>query len=234
VSYDPFDKNLDLPPVIQNRANQYFQRFTVAEVRKNKSTQQTDAASWCVAIQRTYDLFLYQHKLPNVTYDARETRARKLGATSYPGALLKTRAHVELAEEILHDNNHPLEGVTIPMAHNPNQLYITKDKEYVVRIGTNSNNEAVVEEKSTGRIFAIKEDLLEKVLPYTVGVRFSTGSQVYHYLSEADQVQQDDLLICTSDGKLSLATVIGVNTKSELANVKLADAFKGVVPITKF
>jgi hypothetical protein len=221
-----------------NRAEFYFQRFTKEEVLKNRYTGNTDVHSWCAAIQRTYDKFLETNKLPSISYDARNGKARKIGHTQYPGTMLLTKAHVLLAEEILLNNGLLLDSPNpTPIGANmaiDNNLYITKDKEYVVRIGTNSSNEAVVEEKSTGRIFAIKPELLEKVLPYTVGVRFSDNATVYHYLSEVDQVQQDDILIGVVNGKLTLATVIGTNTKNESAANKLTDSFKGTIPFKKF
>lgn len=113
------------------------------------------------------------------------------------------------------------------------QLYVVKNSnQYVTRIGTNSENLAVVEEKSTGKIFAVDPKDLEKVLPYTVSVKFSATSSIYDYLAKKDQVKEGDLLF--GKDAPQFAVVLKIDSKSEKATVQLSETFQGVVAVNKF
>lgn len=110
---------------------------------------------------------------------------------------------------------------------NANQLYKIKDKEqYVKRLASNSKGEEVVEDASTGAIFAVAKADLELVVPYSVGVRFTTGAQVYHYLATVGSVEKGDVLIKTENGVLSFASVVEIDTKSFAANAELKGTFR--------
>lgn len=147
------------------------------------------------------------------------------------GSLFTRAIFIHLVEEALRTRCHPKPKETISMSK-PNQLFrvIGSNPEvYVTLLATDSSNKSVVEEKGTGKIFSIEPNKLEKVLPYTVGVKFMTGATVYNYLTSANKVKKNDVLVCTRNGTLSFAVITEVDTKSEQATATLEDSFDSVL-----
>lgn len=92
-----------------------------------------------------------------------------------------------------------------------NQLFQTADGVYVTRLATNSKNEAVVEERGTGRVFSVDSSTLKKVIPYTVDIRI--GNQIAQLLSAPDQVKLGDTLVNVNTG--AIAQVTKLNSEAE-------------------
>lgn len=120
-----------------------------------------------------------------------------------------------------HNSKEPKETPTMATK---DQLY-KHGEQYVKRLATDSKGQAVVEDASTGAIFAVDPSKLEMVVPYTVAVRFNTGSTIYHYLAAEGVVAKGDILLTKAEGPINLATVIEVDTKSLGATAELKSAF---------
>lgn len=93
---------------------------------------------------------------------------------------------------------------------------------YGTHIGTNSQNQYLIEEKGTGQIRVFDKKDLEEVLPYTFSAKM--GNSENHYVGTPGSVQKDDILLYTGSGRLEVAVVTAVDTKSKTARGK----FKGV------
>lgn len=104
------------------------------------------------------------------------------------------------------------------------QLFQTADGLYVTRIGTNSKNEAVVEERGTGRVFSVDSSTLKKVIPYTVGIRI--GNQTIELLSAPDQVKLGDTLVNVNTG--AIAQVTKLNSEAEGTTNELKTFFRRI------
>ncbi len=92
---------------------------------------------------------------------------------------------------------------------------------YGNHIGTNSQNQYLIEEKTTHEIHVLnKEDLVE-VLPYTFSVEME-GSE-YHYVGKPDTVQVGDLLLNMEAKSPRIAIVKALDTRNKTPRAK----FKG-------
>lgn len=107
------------------------------------------------------------------------------------------------------------------------QLYQVKDTETFGKIiATNSAGKKVVEIMGTGEVKLYDMNQLEKVIPYTVSVRFNTTGKTYHYLCNKGQVDKDDLIIINGyNGYFTIAQIVAVDTKSEDAT-KFLNCYK--------
>jgi polynucleotide 5'-kinase involved in rRNA processing len=93
-------------------------------------------------------------------------------------------------------------------------------------IGTNSNNQYIIEEKGTGAIHILDKDKLEEVLPYTFSATLS--GNVQHYIASPGSVKVGDVLLCTAGNSPTVAVVKAVDTKN-----KEARKFKGAKIVTE-
>lgn len=135
---------------------------------------------------------------------------------------------VELCERQLQPDNQS-ETTTVA---NSNQLFKIKDsnpEQYVVRVGTNSENKPVVEDKATGIIFSTDLDKLEKVVPYSIGIKFFSGPTVYHYRAEPGQVKLNDLLFAKNGSSSPFAVVVEIDTKNEKADTLVQESFSHIL-----
>lgn len=104
-----------------------------------------------------------------------------------------------------------------------NKLYVVLDGEhkgkYVNKVAVNAAGHFVVEAKGEAAYFAVAKESLERVLPYSVDVKFysngSLGDKVYSYWAKEGDVEVGDVIF----GEYSNAMrVVAVNTKSDTAN----------------
>jgi len=107
------------------------------------------------------------------------------------------------------------------------RLYQTKEEtpRFGVKLATNSAGKAVLEMKGTGETLTFDYNQIEEVKPFTVRVRFfqsktgSSSDREYEYIAKKGSVQIGDILEIS--GGSSLATVVKVDTKSDLATTVL-------------
>lgn len=104
-----------------------------------------------------------------------------------------------------------------------NKLYVVLDGEhkgkYVNKVAVNAAGHFVVEAKGEAAYFAVAKESLERVLPYSVDVKFysngSLGDKMYSYWAKEGDVEVGDVIF----GEYSNAMrVVAVNTKSDTAN----------------
>jgi hypothetical protein len=92
---------------------------------------------------------------------------------------------------------------------------------YGTHIGTNSQNQYLIEEKGTGAIHVFDKSALEEVVPYTFSAKM--GSSENHYVGTPGSVAKGDVLLYSGSSSPQIAVVTGVDTKNKSARSK----FKG-------
>lgn len=97
---------------------------------------------------------------------------------------------------------------------------------YGTHIGTNSQNQYLIEEKGTSSILIFDKAKLEEVLPYTFSAK--VGNTETHYQGQPGVLSVGDVLLSTGSGSPQVAVVTGVDTKNKNARGK----FKGVKVVT--
>lgn len=91
---------------------------------------------------------------------------------------------------------------------------------YGYPLATNSQGKVVFEVKNTGSILTVERHEIEKVMPYTIGVRFVQGSQtIYHYFNSKRNLQVGDFVFVENTS--GLARVVQVDTKSHRATKEI-------------
>jgi hypothetical protein len=98
---------------------------------------------------------------------------------------------------------------------------------YGTHIGTNSQNQYLIEEKTTGAIHVFGKDQLEEVVPYTFSATIA-GKET-HYVGTPDVLKKGDVLLATGFSTPQVAVVTGVDTKNKTAREK----FKGAKIVTE-
>lgn len=91
------------------------------------------------------------------------------------------------------------------------------------KLAVNAQGRWVMEIKGTGNVVAVDKGIVSKVVPYTIGVRYTEGGTVYHYIANADDGwKADDFAICLpyGAGGYQLARIVAVDTKSDKATVE--------------
>jgi hypothetical protein len=122
------------------------------------------------------------------------------------------------------------EGETDEMATDTKTLYsFTVDGKtaYGTHIGTNSQNQYLIEEKGTGQIHVFEKSALEEVVPYTFSA--SISGKDTHYVGTPGALQKGDVLLYTGSNTPQVAVVTGVDTKNKSARAK----FKGAKIVTE-
>jgi len=89
---------------------------------------------------------------------------------------------------------------------------------YGNHIGTNSNNNYLIEEKGTGEIHVLDPKTIEEVLPYTFSATIA-GKET-HYVCQPDAVKKGDYLLYTNGSNPQIAVVTAVDTKNKSARSK--------------
>ena len=98
---------------------------------------------------------------------------------------------------------------------------------YGTHIGTNSQNQYLIEEKGTGSIHVFDKKDLEEVVPYTFSA--SINGKETHYIGTPDVLKKGDVLLHTGSTTPQVAVVTGVDTKNKSARSK----FKGAKLVTE-
>lgn len=100
---------------------------------------------------------------------------------------------------------------------------------YGNHIGTNSSNQYLIEEKTTGQIHVLDKNQLEEVLPYTFSALIN-GKET-HFIGTPGTLVKGDLLLYTGTGTAipQIAVVTNVDTKEKTARAK----FKGRKLVTE-
>lgn len=98
---------------------------------------------------------------------------------------------------------------------------------YGTHIGTNSQNQYLIEEKGTGKIHVFDKKDLEEVVPYTFSAKM--GNSENHYIGTPGTLAKDDILLYTGSSTPQIAVVTAVDTKSKSARGK----FKGAKIVTQ-
>jgi hypothetical protein len=123
------------------------------------------------------------------------------------------------------------EGETDEMATDTKTLYsFTKEDgtiAYGTHIGTNSQNQYLIEEKGNGAIHVFDKSVLEEVVPYTFSAKMGTCET--HYIGTPGALKKDDILLYTGSSSPQIAVVTGVDTKNKSTRSK----FKGVKIVTE-
>ena len=101
------------------------------------------------------------------------------------------------------------------------EIKVHDTTQYGTYLTVNSSGQCVVEMKPSGELKAFAKDVVEKVMPYTVDVKFGS-SQGYAFLSEEGAVKVGDVILRTDSGyEGSIGVVTKVNTKSTAATKEL-------------
>jgi hypothetical protein len=98
---------------------------------------------------------------------------------------------------------------------------------YGTHIGTNSQNQYLIEEKGTGTIHVFDKKDLEEVLPYTFSA--SINGKETHYIGTPDVLKKGDVLLHTGSTTPQVAVVTAIDTKNKSARSK----FKGAKIVTE-
>lgn len=100
-------------------------------------------------------------------------------------------------------------------------LHQIKGREvYGYPLATNSQGKIVFEVKNTGSIITLEHHEIEKVMPYTIGVRFVQGNQTtYHYFNSKRNLEVGDFVFI--DDTSGLARVVEVDTKCHRARKEI-------------
>ena len=104
---------------------------------------------------------------------------------------------------------------------------IDGETRYGTHIGTNSQNQYLIEEKTTGAIHVFAKNQLEEVVPYTFSA--TMGGKETHYVGTPDVLKKGDVLLYTESSTPQVAVVTGVDTKNKTARAK----FKGAKIVTE-
>jgi hypothetical protein len=116
------------------------------------------------------------------------------------------------------------------MATDTKTLYsftVADETRYGTHIGTNSQNQYLIEEKTTGAIHVLEKKDLEEVVPYTFSA--SIGGKETHYVGTPGALNKGDVLLYTGSTTPQVAVVTGVDTKNKSARAK----FKGAKIVTE-
>jgi hypothetical protein len=95
------------------------------------------------------------------------------------------------------------------------------------KLAVNSNKDWVMEEKGTGAVIVASPKDVSKVMPYTIGVKFSQDKQVYSYFAEKGKYSKGDAFLVNSlTGNFQIAIVDSVDTQSDQATKDFAPIAK--------
>lgn len=138
--------------------------------------------------------------------------------------------HAPYAPFQAYENDLKLYGNQSEMTTDKQTLYsfvVEGETRYGIHIGTNSQNQYLIEEKTTGAIHVYGKDQLEEVVPYTFGATIA-GKET-HYVGTPDALKKGDVLLYTGSSTPQVAVVTSVNTKNKSAREK----FKGAKIVTE-
>lgn len=90
---------------------------------------------------------------------------------------------------------------------------------FATKLAENSSGKWVMEIKGTGEVIAIDPNKAIKVVPYTIGVKFSPKGTVYHYRAKAGEHSVGDFHVCSSvvSDEYIIVQVVEIDSKSDRA-----------------
>lgn len=149
---------------------------------------------------------------------------------NYGGRYACKYLHSKLSFTVYGNELKLYEGETNEMTTDTKTLYsFTVDGKtaYGTHIGTNSQNQYLIEEKGTGQIHVFDKKDLEEVVPYTFSAKM--GNTETHYVGTPDALKKGDVLLYTGSTSPQIAVVTGIDTKNKSARSK----FKGAKIVTE-
>jgi hypothetical protein len=138
--------------------------------------------------------------------------------------------HAPYAPFQAYENTLKLQENESEMTTDKQTLYsfvVDGETRYGIHIGTNSQNQYLIEEKTTGAIHVFGKDQLEEVVPYTFSA--TVAGKETHYVGIPDALKKGDVLLYTGSSTPQVAVVTGVDTKNKAAREK----FKGAKIVTE-
>lgn len=128
---------------------------------------------------------------------------------------LHTRSLSEAEETNLNNLNQGEDKMTTT----PKLYEATQDGKtrYATKVGTNSDNQWVMEEKGTGTIFTADKSEVEEVMPYTISIEFADSGKEYSYFAAKDVFTVGDFYLTATPSGWSAVRVTKVNTRSRSA-----------------
>ena len=97
--------------------------------------------------------------------------------------------------------------------------------EYGTKLATDSAGKWVMEIKSTGEVFSVDPNLVEEVMPHTIGISFGKGV-IYHYLASKGVYEVGDVFVFDGAMGRAIVNVVSVDTKSTNASVEFKPLLK--------
>jgi hypothetical protein len=137
-------------------------------------------------------------------------------------------------QRYVYRDNMKLYDEQTPVKENAMTLYTIKLAEgkttYGTKVGVNSANKFLMEEKGTGEILVVAPDAVEEIVPHTVSVTPLDSDRIEsHYMVEPGKLVAGDLVLHGAKGSkiFSIGIVRFVDTKC-----KTAKEFRGVKLVT--
>ena len=94
------------------------------------------------------------------------------------------------------------------------------------KLAVNSKGEWVMEIKGAGAVVAVDKANVNKVVPFTIGVKYTERGTEYHYLANSDDAWEiNQFLIMPlygGSGGYQIARVTSVDTKSDRATAEIS------------
>lgn len=155
------------------------------------------------------DCFRYPSGTASYTVTSMSFYTEKVDAVSSGGVNYTIPSHqkvvqIEKEENTMDKSLHQIKGREV----------------YGFPLATNSQGKVVFEVKNTGQILTLERDEIEKVMPYTIGVRFVQGNQTtYPYFNSKRNLKVGDFVFI--DGTSGLARVVEVDTKCHRARKEI-------------
>lgn len=154
----------------------------------------------------------------------------KITRYSYGNGVVCRYLHPPYSTFQVYDTTLKLYEEDTKMTTDKQTLYsfvVDGETRYGTHIGTNSQNQYLIEEKTTGAIHVFGKDWLEEVVPYTFSAAIA-GKET-HYIGAPGALKKGDVLLYTDTGVPQVAIVTGVDTKNKAARAK----FKGAKIVTE-
>lgn len=113
-------------------------------------------------------------------------------------------------------------------------LYTWKDDAggdiYGHKLATDSAGRWIMEPKGGGAPVAIEKDAAERVLPFSISIRFHCGSTAYDYWAKVEDGFAVGDMILMHDGQVAVVCAVGV--KSDRANKWITGVKVAGTPLT--
>lgn len=164
--------------------------------------------------------------------------------SSYASSGYRSSGRWRPARDYVYHSTHEHNAITTQTESKGTNNMTTQGKLYQTnedtpRFGTllavNSQGKLVLEMKGTGIPELFDAKSVNVVMPYTFSVVFGNNSTEYSYKGKEGEVELGDLLLLDSSprGELTVARVVGVNTKSDAATKHFVGVKLQTTPVGK-